>query len=245
MDKSTLSSEQERIFLLIDERAKEKGLATSSLRPMFDGVSDIDAYLRSSLKIAWVLKEPYDEPSIPSGGGWSPIAKEFIAEHEKRFANPTWRNMASVLHGFRHGHLLDGAVEKANGAKVIDEIKSIAWINLSKMPGTTQSNDAFVASCYQGYWKDIVARQLTLFSPEVIICGGTFGMIRDSFPNAVQDLPLSTKFGIVRYWRNGAEQILLDTDHPSFTRRRGYGKFGFLNALIAALQTAAAELQAK
>ncbi|MBR1435458.1 MAG: hypothetical protein IJ584_10145 [Bacteroidales bacterium] len=38
-----------------------------------DGVGDLTAYFSSSPKVAWILKEPYDETAdgISRGGGWS------------------------------------------------------------------------------------------------------------------------------------------------------------------------------
>ena len=57
---------------LIYELGRKIG-ENSDTNAIADGIADFKANLSSSPKIAWVLKEPYDDikESKPSGGGWS------------------------------------------------------------------------------------------------------------------------------------------------------------------------------
>lgn len=64
---------QETIENAIWHLAEEKKLTTDKIAPITDGIADFEAYLASSPRVAWILKEPYDEvrDGTIAGGGWS------------------------------------------------------------------------------------------------------------------------------------------------------------------------------
>ena len=51
-------------------------------------------------------------------------------------------------------------------------IKSVAYVNIGKMPGETSTSDAHLADLYRD-WKDILFKQIDLYAPDVIIVCGT------------------------------------------------------------------------
>ena len=59
-----LTKEQDTLRNEIDALADKEGLWTEDVGPIRDGVADIEAYLHSSPKIMWVLKEPYDDSDL-------------------------------------------------------------------------------------------------------------------------------------------------------------------------------------
>ena len=192
--------------------------------PILDGIADEEAYLRSPLKVAWVLKEPYDyfdEGNKPCGGGWSLVKEAFYKDDA--WKNPVWQRIAYVMHGFHKGLHWDQMDWISNDHSIIDEIKSIACINVSKMPGYTVSNDQAILAAY-GIWKDIIKLQLETYNPDVIVFGKTFHCFREYYgspePRVLNDN--------VWYYNVGGKH-LLDTYHPG---RKG-GEY--VNALIDAL----------
>ena len=76
MEKSELLSPdkircgQELIKSKIFERAKKLELSNDGLEPLPDGVADIEGYCKSSPRIMWILKQPYDDmkDGKPFGG---------------------------------------------------------------------------------------------------------------------------------------------------------------------------------
>ena len=67
-----IRSGQELIKSKIFERAKKLELSNDGLEPLPDGVADIEGYCKSSPRIMWILKQPYDDmkDGKPFGGGW-------------------------------------------------------------------------------------------------------------------------------------------------------------------------------
>lgn len=76
MTAKELKKAQEDIDDQVKKQAETKGLTSGNYgcQPIRDGIADEEAYLESGLKVAWILKEPYDdfnENGMPCGGGWS------------------------------------------------------------------------------------------------------------------------------------------------------------------------------
>ena len=67
-----LLSFQAIIQNLIQIKAKSRYNA-ENIKPIYDGVCDLEGYLKSEIKVMWMLKEAYDdfdESGMPKGGGW-------------------------------------------------------------------------------------------------------------------------------------------------------------------------------
>ena len=192
--------------------------------PILDGIADEDGYLCSPLKVAWVLKEPYDyfdEGNKPCGGGWSLVKEAFYKDDAWR--NPVWQKVAYVMHGFKKGLHWDELDWIRDDHSIIDEIKSVAWINVSKMPGYTVSNDQAILAAY-GIWRDILKLQLETYRPDVVIFGKTFRCFSEYYGNPEPRILNDN----VWYYNVGGKH-LLDTYHPG---RKG-GEY--VNVLIDAL----------
>lgn len=226
-----LQRAQKRIDDMVTALAVAHGLCNDNYNPIRDGIASEQGYLQSRLRVAWVLKEPYDEwgeDGKPCGGGWSLVKDCF--QKDDAWQNQAWRIMAYVMYGFRY-HLSWKQMHRKHlpWRPIIDELKNIAWINLSKMPSHTSSNMSLVFRNYTEHWKAIVAEQLRVYQPEVIIFGKTFGCMRDSFPDAVKDGRRSNET-LSFFRRRGQNQILLATGHPG---RKGEE---YVDALRKALQ---------
>ena len=116
---------------------------------------------------------------------------------------------------------------------MLQEIRSIAWINVSKMPAHTSSSDYWVCRAYKRYWKDVVNYQLKTYAPDVIIFGYTYRCF-DCYGSAEKREDLSNE--LVKCYSLG-KQFLLDTYHPG--RKGG----DYVNAIIDTLNLIEKDMQ--
>ena len=170
-----LNEAQKALHEEIQRIADFEGLATDMLCPIFDGVADIEAYLGSSPKIMWILKEPYDDfddNGNPCGGGWIMYKDGF--NHPDAWKQKSYQGMTYILYGFRNNcYWGDGNLPAIKQYKsMLNELNSIAYINISKMPGqlitTRQAGESYYST-----WRNILHKQIKIYNPDVIIFGGS------------------------------------------------------------------------
>ena len=101
-------------------------------------------------------------------------------------------------------------------------LKTVAWINLSKMPGRTSSARGF-ADYYHKYWKPIVNKQINLYCTEVIVFGNTLSTCSDEFLSLddvpVEDVVCKGKTILSVYLKGG--KVLIDVYHPGIRYLKG------------------------
>lgn len=218
--------------------AKAKlGAAFKEIKPILDGVRDIVGYLRQPIRVAWLLKEPYDGLDAfgrPCGGGW----RLFTQDTQEKFVNDvagssTARNLAYVMYGSLNDLHWNDIPSAAREPMVAETVKQVAWLNVSKLPGYTSTRHDVLRTAYAMTWRPYVLRQLALYRPDVIVFAKTFWVMNKDFADA-QEVPKHTN-NRVRYLRHG-DQVLLDTQHPSIKGA------DYVNALIEAIRAAAVDL---
>jgi len=66
---------------------------------------------------------------------------------------------------------------------MINSLKSAAWINIQKLPGKYVTR-TWMDDIYDAFKinKEIIESQIELLDPQVIICAGTFGIIKNEYP---------------------------------------------------------------
>ena len=174
-----LLAAQAALHTQIQSCAIDLGYDPAKVEPIYDGVVDAEAYLASKPKVLWILKEPYDDfdaQGMPAGGGWT-MFKDFgegdtLAKSLNR--NAALRNVSYASYAIQNGigsyaelpWITDRpeAYEKA--------VRSIAYVNIGKMPGKTTTSDEHLSKLYRD-WKDILFKQIDLYAPDVIIVCGT------------------------------------------------------------------------
>ncbi len=251
MTPKELEIRQSKIDKLVKKTASEANAAKDDLLPIFDGIADEEGYLSSKLKVAWILKEPYDEideNGEPRGGGWS-LAKDcFNSDKLYTGNNPVWQKIAYVMYGFNHNESWEKMTYIHDKPEMMNVIRSIAWINISKMPAKTSSNNSQIQKNYNDVWREVILKQLDFYEPDVIIFGNTFNCLKnDSQPNRFQYAEKDEKLSIVisadykwslGYWRLG-KQRLISAYHPG---RKGEGG-DYVSPLLEALKQAEKELK--
>lgn len=197
-----LLAAQAALHTNIQARAIELGYDPAKVEPIYDGVVDAEVYLATKKKVLWILKEPYDDfdaEGMPEGGGWTMI-KDFgegdtLAKAVNR--NAALRNVTYASYSIQNG--IDSYAELpwiTDKPEAYEKaVRSIAYVNIGKMPGKTTTSDAHLSKLYRD-WKDILFKQIDLYAPDVIIvCGtATLGCLNQDL-----DLDLSKPSRTVRH----------------------------------------------
>lgn len=230
-----LTDAQNALIDEIQEFAESKNLVNENTCPIYDGVADIESYLKTSLKIMWVMKEPYDdkdENGRPIGGGWY-MWEAF--ERENAWKQKSWKGMTYAVYGFRNNLYWDKLPAIRQNKNMLDELKSVAYINMSKMPGLNDTKDS-QAQSYYNLWKDILHKQMEVYEPDVFIFGGTFRFfynpkeLESSMQECFVNPDVNPSIKAVVYKYNG--RWLISVRHPS----RDGEKEVYIDTLIDALK---------
>jgi hypothetical protein len=155
--------------------------------PITDGVVDIERYLADSPKLLWILKEPWDTLAAGEvGGDWS-ITK-LLQSTDVLGNKGTWARMAYVSYAVFHDCPEYSQIPYVTeGPKVRDALRRVAYINVKKFPGTTQSDDAEIARYYSRYGA-LLRRQINAINPDIVIAGNILHLFYDDFGLSPQDM---------------------------------------------------------
>ena len=123
----------------ITEQIKQIGKSA-----VIDGVIDIECYLKSPIKVMWILKETNSE------GGWSII--DNYKDHKWLTAYNGLMSIRRVIYasyGINHPEIKDwkdfpwSYEEECQTA-----LKNIAFININKLPGSSVADDNMMQDAY-------------------------------------------------------------------------------------------------
>lgn len=146
--------------------------------PILDGIIDPKRYVSAKFKILWILKEPYDqfdEDGTPYGGGWDLKklikSRNFIQEYTS--GRPTFKPMIYASWGiFNDFCLWDDMDNVEEVPTMLNALKSIAYINVKKLPGHKSTHYSVCNDAYSSY-KKLLLNQIELINADIIIGGGT------------------------------------------------------------------------
>lgn len=211
IDEQEMISAQKSLQKKMNIIAKQNGLSSKKLLPIYDGVADVNAYLQSSPKIMWILKEPYDsineKTNEPEGGGWT-----MMDDLKKQTNFPLKKSLPRTMQRIIYATVgIATSDEYDNMAyyyqpEMFKYLFQIAYINLSKMPAGTRSGD--MTEKYR-IWKDLIFEQIKLYNPEIIIFGGAFQYMREDLH--INKEPLAK--GLVDIYKQD-NRLLVHAYHP-------------------------------
>lgn len=170
-----------------------------------DGVVDEKAYLNSTPRIVYVLKEVND----CDGGGWD--LRDYVRGGGR---SSTWSNIARWTYGIRR--LPEAtpwrSLEEISETFRRDALQSIAAINLKKSPG---GHTADFRSVWQAATEDrkFINKQLGFYEADFIICCGT-GDIIDSVIEIPSGVAWERTYRGVWYRRDRDGRVIIDFAHP-------------------------------
>lgn len=208
MNYETLKAFQADLHMRIRETAAKKIVSGKSSNLIFDGVPKIDAYLSSSPKIMWILKEAYGEEGTDNN--WD--IWDGFDSLEAAVKSPTWRIMMYVIYGVRTGLHLRDMPENPN-IEMLNTLNGVAYINVNKFAATTHSGNM---QKQFGLWHGILLRQIKGYAPDIIIFGNTFSLFeknKDDF--ATDSIFVGGESGKAPVYKSPDGVLLIDTWHPN------------------------------
>lgn len=144
-----------------------------------DGVMKPSVYFSKDIRLAWMLKEPYDGEN-GTGGGWSyfgmfPENKDLYLEQFHKGHKSTWHPMIYVTNSINNNFI---RWEQMNYIRdqhdMCDVVRHTAFINSQKLPSKGVTNTDF-----SDLWQSIalhsplLKEQINLLDPNVFIFGST------------------------------------------------------------------------
>lgn len=169
MNVDEIRKAQEEINQEIIERSKNSNYNFDGCY-ILDGIADIEGYVNSKPRIAWILKEAWGDDE----DGWN-LSSQVIAKQTPTTisSTPSFKRVAYVSRGIHTDTVWDDLPWINQDEDVASSIKKVAWLNISKIAGDTTSPDSRISSAFD-VWNDILKKQLDNFNPQVIILGNTF-----------------------------------------------------------------------
>lgn len=140
-----------------------------------DGPIEWSTWMRSELKVLFLLKEPHDRNSVIPACGFD--LRVLFREPERFHQNrkTVERQMVCWADDLRAVHGLSSL-----GAP--QAIRSCAVMNLKKVAGGAASSDAEIRKCAIQD-RPFIKRQIEILAPDVVVCGGTARVLSNVFPS--------------------------------------------------------------
>ncbi len=154
----------------------------NKVKPVQDGIIDVDQYSKAKFRILWILKEANSKDF----GGWD--LRSFIANDLLGYHN--WRRTYNLITYITWGIFNDFPKWQKQSRKWEAEhstiLQKIAIINLKKIPGASSSSDSAIISEFQNN-KEIIFKQVEASNPDIIIFGGTKKYLNQNDFNKIKD----------------------------------------------------------
>jgi len=201
------TKEKEIVSKINSINSGEKGLL-----PIIDGIIDIEKYVKAKYRILWILKEPHDEwvtvkaTGQKRNGGWDlvhdiyekltedSIKKLLVA---KRVMETTFKLLPDI-------------------GNSLEAFKSIAYINIKKIPGGRFSFQNQIEKAYNDN-KDLLKEQIETYNPNIIICGNTLPYLSmDNYFEKINRKTFGTNLKSRYCYYPLKNRIYINTFHPAY-----------------------------
>jgi hypothetical protein len=187
--------------------------------PIYDGPVNAMRYLKSPIKIVWLLKEAYDDID-GKGGGWNysvlldkeNLYEDFFRPHASR---ATWHPIVYVSYGILNNFRLWNDMDyiRDNPHELTSVIRDIAIVNVQKLPArnVTYTDSRDITKAFENH-KHLLKRQLEILNPDIIIGASTLHLFKDIFD--IND-GANHKESITYYFKD--KKLFIDAYHPAQT----------------------------
>lgn len=182
-----------------------------------DGIINVEKYLKQSVKILWILKEPNSDDEKLN---WRDEIKKLNngTGNLEGFVK-TFSNIVYTSYGILERKKWSEIKYIKDDPAIVEVLEKIAFINIKKNPGGSSSNDRELEEYYYKY-RDIVKKQVMNFKPNVIIGGNTIKFLKEDlgkwYPNLKYNKYIEgTDLGISI--SNDENVIVFDARHPQNT----------------------------
>jgi hypothetical protein len=203
-------------------KAREKDIAAKiaaiksgveGLYPIIDGIIDVEKYVNAKYKILWILKEPHDEWVTVKETGQRRNGRWNIASGYSELTIDKIKKERKLLVAKRVMLATHKILPEAENA--LEALKSIAYINIKKIPGGSSSVQKEIEQAYNEH-KDLLKEQIETYNPDIIICGNTLQYLSDDnyFPKQNRVELFSTPNGQFCYYAL-KDRLYINTYHPA------------------------------
>ncbi|WP_396601487.1 hypothetical protein [Algibacter sp. R77976] len=177
--------------------------------PIIDGIVDLIEYDKASIKIMWILKEVNSENDTDEWDLRDAIKNLKTEKGIKKGWASTFNPIVYTTFGILHNLYWEEIENTNDNPNIIDVLKKIAYVNVKKIPGKSVAIKSELEIAFKEH-KSILKSQIELYNPDVIICGGTFNIIKDVFQN------LNNKTAIHPFSSyENKNTIIIDAYHPN------------------------------
>lgn len=195
-----------------------------------DGAICPELYLKSKIKIAWVLKESYQNDNEISDYKYLTNVLNRDTVYDDFFSNqsrPTWYPILRASYS-----ILNKFIEYKNIPEISDIsliIRKIAIINTQKLPAlnTYKSYDRVIQAAFDEN-EEILKKQIRLLNPNVLIFGNTFKYYKSLL--GINQKERKSKDGTTEYYIRD-NKLYVDSYHPA---QRKFKKEDYVNNIILA-----------
>ena len=185
-----------------------------------DGVAFPEKYLSAKKRVLWVLKNAYDdcdESGNPVSDGMD--IRDWFCDEALKIAAGKKIFIRMALSSYCIQNDIQYSPELlSEKTEIIKSLQAIALVDLSKLPGSTSISDPDLKKEFC-YFKEIVSKQIELYSPDIIIFGYTLHCCHQIFEGLDYSKPLAN-FAVgddpcfLRSFSDG-KRLLLEAYHPS------------------------------
>jgi hypothetical protein len=175
-----------------------------------DGIINIEKYLNAELRIMWVLKEINSDGD---GYEWNMI--DTIKDWSGKSIPIDWRktfdNILYTTNGILTSTLWEDQPDQDENPEITHQLSKIAYCNVKKVPGTSQTNMSKLKRYYETS-KKLVLKQINELEPQIIIFGNTYDIIEPDLSNL--DYKTAKYKTMEAYF--SPEQIMINAYHPQY-----------------------------
>lgn len=179
---------------------------------VIDGVVDINCYLKSPIKIMWILKE------TNSSGSWSIV--DNYKDHNWLTNNNGLMSIRRVIYasyGISHPEIIDWKdFPWSYEEECQTTLRNIAFVNINKSPGSSVANDAEIQDAYDRN-RTLLKLQFDTYNPDVVIFGNTLKYVKteDFDGDFSEDKRERTEKLDTHYYR-ADNRLYINAWHPSY-----------------------------
>lgn len=194
---------------VISEKIKSLGESV-----VIDGVVDIDSYLKSPIKVMWILKE------TNSDGSWSIV---------DNYKNHEWLTKCNVLMSIRRVIYTSYGIMHLEIKEWKDfpwsheeecqlALRNIAFVNINKVPGGSVADDDEIQNAYTRN-RELLKLQFDTYDPDVIIFGNTLKYVNaEDFDVDFSEANRRRTEKTDTHYYEGKNKLFINAWHPSYYR---------------------------
>lgn len=184
---------------------------------ILDGIVNVDNYFSSDLKIMWALREVN---SLDDEGDWS--MKDVLMELRDDSTtsgllkgwSKTFNPIIYTTYGILNNKFWKDIPDVSQDNSIVTSLENIAYINLKKVSGVGTSNPKEIMAFFKEH-NQIIKSQITVFNPDVIICGGTGDILDETLDDIyLEPAERISENGINFYLYDNV--ILVYAQHPNY-----------------------------